>query len=123
MIVLTLRVLGAIILLLAPTAVWAINTGLDITRGAAGLPTLTAGEFVGRIVQVTLGILGVVAFIFFFYGGLLWMTSAGNEETVRKAKATLSTALVGLVIILASLAFVTFIINQIYGQKLVVPGA
>lgn len=95
-----------------------ILESLNITAAVAELPTLTVGEFTGRIIQIALGLLGIMAFLIILYGGFLWMTSGGNEETIRKAKATLSAAAIGLAVILVSFGVVAFIMNQIYRQQI-----
>ena len=42
------------------------------------------------------------------WGGFQWMTSQGNDDTVRKAKATIGRSIMGIVIILASYALTNF---------------
>lgn len=73
----------------------------------------TAGQavytIVGKIISV---ILGVLAFIFFgliTYAGLKWMTSRGNEEIATAAKDTLESAIIGLIIVLASYAITSYV--------------
>ena len=44
-------------------------------------------------------------------GGFQWMTAAGNEEKVEKAKKIISAAIVGLIIILLAWAIVNFVIG------------
>jgi len=62
------------------------------------------------VIKWALGLLGLVAVIMIVYGGYTWMTAAGNEEKVTKAKNILKYAVIGLIIILLSWAIVTFII-------------
>lgn len=69
----------------------------------------------GRIIGAILGIVGSVALILFIYGGVLWMTSAGNQERVRKGKEVIIWAVLGLGIIFTSYAVVKFIITAFVG--------
>ena len=66
-----------------------------------------------QIINIFLGILGVIAVSLVIYGGFLWMTSEGNEDQVSKAKNVLKNALIGLAIILASWGIVTFIFRSL----------
>jgi len=65
---------------------------------------------IGRVINGVLGVVGSLALIMFVYGGLLWMTSGGNDEKVKQGKDVLVWATLGLFIIFASYALVNFII-------------
>ena len=67
---------------------------------------------IGRVIKAILGIVGSLALVMFIYGGVTWMTSAGNAEKVQKGKDTLVWAAIGLVIIFASYALVRFVIQD-----------
>lgn len=69
------------------------------------IPTL-----IGKVIKGALGIVGSLALVMFIYGGLVWMTSAGNEQRVKTGKDILIWATIGLVIIFTSYALVHFII-------------
>lgn len=71
-------------------------------------------EIVGRIINVALGFLGVIAVVIILLGGFKWMTAAGNEDKVSEAKKLLGAGVIGLIIILAAWAIAGFIIDQIY---------
>lgn len=66
---------------------------------------------IGRIISTVLGIIGSIALALFIYGGLLWMTSAGNEEKVRKGKDVIIWATLGLALIFSSYAIVRFVLG------------
>ncbi len=72
----------------------------------------TPQQFIGRIISVIFGLVGSIALLMFVYGGLLWMTSQGNDKQVSKGKATLTWAAIGIVVIFSSYALVNFIINN-----------
>lgn len=58
--------------------------------------------------------LGFLAFIFlalFVFAGFKWMTSAGNEENIKKATSLMTSAVIGLVIVLASWGITKYIIK------------
>ncbi|MFH1838296.1 MAG: pilin [Candidatus Kuenenbacteria bacterium] len=66
-----------------------------------------------RIIKVILGLVGVITMGMFIYGGLMWMTSGGREEKVKKGRQILIWTILGLVIILTSYVILTFFINSL----------
>ncbi|MFH1867098.1 MAG: IPT/TIG domain-containing protein [Patescibacteria group bacterium] len=69
---------------------------------------------VARIINIVLGILGVIAIGIILYGGFLWLSSRGNQEQIAKAKKVLANGLIGLVIILTSFAIASFVFGKLY---------
>lgn len=82
-------------------------------RKATKLPDKSPEEVIIATAQWALGFLGLVAVILIIYGGFTWMTSAGNEERVKKAKEIIKASVIGLVIVLASWMIVTFVIGRV----------
>lgn len=58
------------------------------------------------IIKTMLFFAGIVAVIFIIIGGYRYMTSAGSEEGAKKGRATLTNALIGLVIVIMAYAIV-----------------
>lgn len=69
----------------------------------------------GRVIQKALGVLGSITLVVFIYGGFLWLTSAGNQERVKKGGQTMLWAAVGIFIIFASYAILSMLIKGITG--------
>jgi len=101
--------------MLASNLVWAAGFGINaVNNGLAGSLAVTDPRIlVGRIVQIALSFLGVIAIIIVMYAGFLWMASSGDEEKIIKAKEILKNAVIGLIIILASWAITTFVIMRL----------
>ena len=93
----------------------AVDTGLNTTAGEAKLIETDIAVFAGNIIRALLGLLGVLILIFILYGGYLWLASGGNEQMVKKAKDILTSAFIGLIIVLAAMAITTFIMQGITG--------
>ncbi len=70
-------------------------------------------EMVGQLINVALGLLGMVLLILVIYGGYLWMTAGGNSDQVEKAKKILTNSIIGLIIIMASYAIANFVFDAI----------
>jgi len=67
-----------------------------------------------NIFRVILGLLGVILFALIVYAGFSWMTAAGNEDKIKKAKQTLSACVIGLVIILAAWGVTIFVTTSVF---------
>lgn len=70
----------------------------------------------GRIISAVLGIVGSLALAIFIYGGFTWMTSAGNQDRVKKGKDMIIWAVLGLAIIFTSYAIISFLIGAFIGD-------
>ncbi len=68
---------------------------------------------IANVINTVFGIVGSLALLMFIYGGLTWMTSAGNKESVDKGKNIIKWAAIGLVIIFSSYALVRFLITGV----------
>ncbi len=68
---------------------------------------------IGRIINVALGFLGVIAVAIILFGGFKWMTAGGNEEKSSEARKLLAAGVIGLVIILASWAIASYVITAL----------
>ena len=79
--------------------------------GDRDIPTL-----VGGIIKYVLGIVGVIALVMFIYGGILWMTSGGGAEKIKKGKDTIVWAILGLAFIFFSYAILEFILKALMNK-------
>lgn len=84
----------------------ASNLKLDNPLGAESV-----NELVGRVINSVMGIVGSLALLMFVYGGLIWMTSSGSQDKVKKGKDILLWSAVGLIVIFSAYALTKFIIN------------
>ena len=85
----------------------ASSSGYDASQASS----TALEDRVGLIVQAALGLLGVLFIVLIIYGGIIWMTAAGNEESVKKATSTIKHAVIGLVIVLLAYIISIFIIS------------
>ena len=85
-----------------------INNGLN-----GSLSNTDPRTVIGKIINVALGFLGVIAVGIILLGGFKWMTAGGNEEKTGEAKKLLGAGVIGLIIILMSWAIATYVINML----------
>ncbi|MFB6181291.1 MAG: hypothetical protein ABEJ24_00120 [Candidatus Magasanikbacteria bacterium] len=79
-----------------------------------GLSKTDPRIIVGRIIQVGLGLLGIIAFVLIVYGGFMIMTAGGNEEQVEDGKNILFYSVIGIAIILSAYSITSWVISQFY---------
>jgi hypothetical protein len=72
---------------------------------------------IGRIIKAALGIVGSLALVMFIFGGFVWMTSVGNNEKVTKGKNIIIWATLGLVVVFAAYAAVSFVLKDVIGLQ------
>lgn len=74
--------------------------------------TSSAREFIVNVTNFVLGFLGLAAVVVVIYGGILYVTAAGEQERADKGKKSVMYAMIGIVIILASYALVNTVIQS-----------
>lgn len=87
--------------------------GSSVVSLSNPLGTASIPGIIGKVINAALGIVGSLALIMFIYGGITWMTAAGNEQNVTKGKNIIIWATLGLVIIFSSYAIVRFVLQAI----------
>jgi hypothetical protein len=111
-IILFLLVFGANVLLVNAQGIEDL-IGLDYARDL-DLPQASDDDIrvtAVNIIKYLIGFLGIIATAIILYGGFIWMTAAGNDDRVRKAKSIIIAGVIGLAVILASFAIVYFVAN------------
>ncbi|HNX11263.1 MAG TPA: hypothetical protein PKI61_03925 [bacterium] len=89
----------------------------QVGSGANG-PYAAADEnslatIIGTVISVALGLLGIIFIILIVIAGYQWMTAGGNEETIKKSRGRITSAIIGLVITLSAYAIWAFISNSL----------
>ena len=103
----------ASILIAAPIA-YAVDYGLVATTDAAGLSKEgSIVTIIGNIIGNGLALISVLFFIMMVYGGVMWMTSRGKEETSKRALDVIFAAIIGIIIVLSAYAITTFIFKSV----------
>lgn len=107
-----------IAVLALPMAASAALTESDLGLGVNYTGTIKLGskdvrETVASIINVALGLLGIVAVVIVLIGGFEWMTAGGNEEKTGEAKKRIIAGVIGLAIILSAYAIAKFAINSL----------
>lgn len=79
----------------------------------------TAGGLALSIINIALLIVGSLAVIFLIYGGFRYLTARGNEEQNETAKNIIRQSILGLVIVILSMAVINIIANILINGKVI----
>ena len=66
---------------------------------------------VNKIINVVLGVLGVVAVGVIIYGGFLFLTAQGDPGRIKKGKDSITWGVIGLIIALLSWSIINFVLT------------
>ncbi len=77
--------------------------GADVEWGTVPIESQVP-TYIKEVIRILSIFAGVIAFFSLAYGGFLWITSAGEPLKIQKSKSRMIHALVGLVIVFASVS-------------------
>jgi hypothetical protein len=87
-----------------------INQALDVTAQGAGVKgEASALDYLALLIQILLGLIGLIFVILIIYGGFQWMTAMGAEDKITKAKKIIINSVIGLILIMLSYAIAYFV--------------
>ena len=72
----------------------------------------TIPNFIAGVIALLLGAMGMIFLALIVYGGWMWMTARGASDQVGKAKEIISSAIIGMVIVIAGY-FISFYIIRV----------
>lgn len=104
----------------APSADAQQRATLDLWGGqknavtnSLGLGTKDIRATVASIINVALGLLGIVAVVIVLIGGFKWMTAGGEQGKVDEAKKLITSGIIGLAIIVSAYAIAQFVVDSL----------
>jgi hypothetical protein len=92
----------ALILGLFPSAAlaqWALPGGFNLPAGSISGIIMNFADWI----LIALGVIGIIGFVI---SGIMYLLSAGNEETIKKAKSAMVFSIVGVIVGLAGLVII-----------------
>jgi hypothetical protein len=103
-------------------AATAVEEGLNSAATKSGLATdeqkdQSATELVqarvGQVLQILLGMLGIIFLVLTIYGGALYMFPGGKEDNTKKGRSYIIYAGLGLLIVALSYAIASFVMGTL----------
>jgi cysteine-rich repeat protein len=90
-----------------------ITSGLEAVGETIKLPDTDPRVIAVRIINVALGLIGIILVSLIIYAGFVYMTSGGEAEKTTRAKKIITNSIIGLVIILSAWAITRFVIERL----------
>ena len=78
---------------------------------------------INTIIDVVLGILGILAVAYIIYGGFMFTTAADDPAKTKKARETIMYGVIGLVVALLAFAIVNFVLTSVFSGSAANSGA
>jgi len=82
-----------------------------------GVTEFTLSQTVGGIIRTVLSVIGVIFLALTVFAGFLWMTAAGNDDKIDKAKKILTSSAIGLAIVVSSYGLTVLAMHFIVGAS------
>ena len=74
-------------------------------------------DYVIYLMQLILGLVGTLSLLMFVYGGLTFLLSAGNSNSVKKGMEILKASVVGLLLVFSSVLIIQLFFGGIFGTN------
>jgi uncharacterized membrane protein len=81
------------------------------TPRGTGLPSSSVFEIISSIMYWLLALVGIIGVIGFAIAGLIYLTAAGDEDRISKAKSALTYSIIGVIVALLGLVALNFAKN------------
>lgn len=112
----TAAVIGFAIAIAAPSFLRELSIILNWGPAATGLPpgvgtSLTFLQILQKALDFLLSIVGIVAIIMLVVGGIMYLTSAGDEDRIDTGKSIVKYAMIGIGVALGALVLVRQLAN------------
>lgn len=76
-----------------------------------GKDDITVLEVINKVVGWLTTLVGIIAVLFLIYGGLVYITSAGNKDRAENAKKTITYSVIGLIVVVLARVVVALVVN------------
>ena len=90
------------------------KTGICLPASVSSAPQ-SLNDTIYKVVNYALGLAGLIAVVFLIYGGYLYIFSGASEELAKKGRATITNALIGIVIIILAYVIVNVVVGTVSG--------
>lgn len=98
---------------LAQAATTLISEGLQEAGTDVYSQELTVSVFIGNLIRTLLAATGIVFLVITVYAGILYMTAAGEDTKIKKAKGMLTSSVIGIIIIVGAYAITSYVVGAL----------
>ena len=115
----SLALIAAVVV--APLAAPAVVSADTVSEACSGVQAVGGGAcngnafegFLKKVVNILIFIIGAISVIMIIVGGLRYVLSGGDQNSVKAGKDTILYAVIGLVVSLMAYAIVNFVIGSL----------
>ncbi len=101
--------------LLAPAVAFAQGTtDISVNPATAGFKILNISTLINSLLKFTLGIVGLLVFIYLIWGGIEWLTAGGDKSKTESARQKITNAIIGLAIVASAFA-ISIVLSNFFG--------
>ena len=93
------------------------NSGGGLAENSYGLPGGSIFGIVENILYWLLAIIGIVSIIGFLIAGILYLTSAGEETQITKAKSAMKYSIIGVIVGLSGFVVLRAVMYMLSGSS------
>jgi hypothetical protein len=97
----------------ASSYAFSLDVGGEATNASVVGNDVNLIETVGAIINVALGLLGVITVVIILIGGFKSMTAGGNEESETEARKFIFSGFAGLALVLAAYGIAKFVVSRL----------
>ncbi len=101
-------------LALAATTAFAAETQINVNAQDAGFQITDPSKLIAGLLRFTLGIVGLLVFIYLIWGGIEWLTAGGDKSKTESARTKITNAIIGLAIVASAFA-ISVILSNFFG--------
>lgn len=83
-----------------------------------GCKGISVGKTIGSLVGIAFFVALIIALAFLILGGIKWIMSGGDKEGTQKAKETITSALIGLAVVISAFILINLLLQLLTGQSL-----
>ncbi len=105
---------GVTTLALAASTAFAVDTPINVDAAGAGFKINDIGKLISSLLKFTLGIVGLLVFIYLIWGGIEWLTAGGDKSKTESARQKITNAIIGLAIVASALA-ISVVLQNFFG--------
>jgi TRAP-type C4-dicarboxylate transport system permease small subunit len=99
---------------LAATTAFAADQTINVDAKAAGFQINDISKLISALLKFTLGIVGLLVFIYLIWGGIEWLTAGGDKSKTESARQKITNAIIGLAIVASAFA-ISVVLQNFFG--------
>ena len=93
-----------------------VNARLVNCKGDDGCNLSDFEPMIVNAANMILGVSGAITLLFFIYGGVVLLTSAGASDRVTQGRTILTNSIIGLLVIFSSFVIIQFVVGTLGGK-------